>query len=291
MSVVVFPGPAGLLNNKLNAEPGPCLVPPQKKSVLGVGVSPVDYKAAVDFVMTAARRGCGVSVAAIAVHGVTTAVFDPVHRFRMNSFDLAVPDGQPIRWALNLLHRTSLQSRVYGPQLTVEICRAAEREDTPVYFYGSDQPVLADLERNLRARFPRLPIAGMEPGQYRRIAPHEKRELIARVRNSGARILFVGLGCPRQEVFAYEYRDDLSMPVLAVGAAFPFLAGRLRQAPRWMQNAGLEWLFRLGCEPRRLWRRYLLFNPAYVFFLTMQALKLFTPESPGTPPEKPMLFG
>ncbi len=287
----MFPGPAGLMHSEPSAERGPCIVPPQKRSVVGVGVSPVDYKTAVSFVMCAARQSRGVSVAAVSVHGVMTALLDPVHRFRLNSFDLAVPDGQPVRWALNWLYRASLKQRVYGPQLTLELCRAAEKEDVPVYFYGSNPPVITALERSLRAKFPRLAIAGMEAGKYRRLTPDEKCDLIARVHASGARMIFVGLGCPRQEVFAYEYREALSMPVLAVGAAFDFIAGCLPQAPAWMQNAGLEWLYRLGREPRRLWRRYLFSNPAYLFFLGMQALRIFTPDSPGTPPDKELLYG
>jgi exopolysaccharide biosynthesis WecB/TagA/CpsF family protein len=114
----------------------------------------------------------------------------------------------------------------------------------------------------------------VEPSKFRRLDPDEKRALVNRVNTSGAGILFVGLGCPRQEIFAFELGRDVSMPTVAVGAAFPFLAGHLAQAPGWMQKNGLEWLYRLCTEPGRLWRRYLYLNPSYIALVALQALGL-----------------
>jgi exopolysaccharide biosynthesis WecB/TagA/CpsF family protein len=139
--------------------------------------------------------------------------------------------------------------------------------------------------------FPGLIIAGMKPSMFRRLRPEEKIALVQQIRASGAAIAFVGLGCPRQEAFTYEFRDHLPMPILAVGAAFPFLAGRTRQAPRWMQDAGLEWLFRLQSEPRRLWRRYLLLNPAYLVCVAMQALGVSRFSTDGRSPTSELLYG
>jgi len=134
-------------------------------------------------------------------------------------------------------------------------------------------------------------IAGAEPSKFRQLSQFEKQDLVRRITSSGAAILFVGLGCPRQEVFAYEFRDLLDMPVLAVGAAFPFIAGTVPQAPRWMQDAGLEWLFRLCAEPRRLWRRYLFLNPSYLFLIALQRLGLSQFSTDGQPPRRELLFG
>jgi exopolysaccharide biosynthesis WecB/TagA/CpsF family protein len=131
----------------------------------------------------------------------------------------------------------------------------------------------------------------MEPSKFRRLRPDEKTELAARVRASGASIMFVGLGCPRQETFAYEFRDLLGMPILAVGAAFPFIAGIIPQAPAWMQNAGLEWLYRLLSEPGRLWQRYLFLNPAYLFLVALQALRISKFSTDGQSPRTELLFG
>ncbi|MDQ4143021.1 MAG: WecB/TagA/CpsF family glycosyltransferase [Actinomycetota bacterium] len=249
-----------------------------KRNVLGVLVDAVDYEAAVDKIVTAARAGAGFSVSALAVHGVMTGVGDPGQRYRLNHLDLVTPDGQPVRWALNLLHRTSLSDRVYGPTLTLEVCRAAAGEGLPVYFYGSREAVLERLEVRLRELFPDLIVAGRQPSLFRRTTGSERDRIVERIRASGARITFVGLGCPRQEVFAYEYRDALSMPVLAVGAAFDYLAGLLKEPPALMQRVGLQWLYRLLQDPRRLWRRYVLLNSAYLALLCLQALKLWRPD-------------
>jgi N-acetylglucosaminyldiphosphoundecaprenol N-acetyl-beta-D-mannosaminyltransferase len=218
-------------------------------------------------------------------------VFDREQKFRLNHFDLLVPDGQPVRWVLNWLHHAGLSDRVYGPNLTLKLCARAAQEGCPVYFYGSTDEVLCSLRRNLEFRFPSLIIAGMEPSKFRRLRPDEKLELATRIRTSGAAITFVGLGCPRQEAFAYEFRDHLQMPTVAVGAAFPFLAGIVPQAPAWMQNAGLEWFFRLAAEPRRLWQRYLLLNPAYVFLVAMQAIGISRFSTDGQSPTNELLYG
>jgi exopolysaccharide biosynthesis WecB/TagA/CpsF family protein len=239
--------------------------------VLGVEVAAVNYETAVAAVRDAAREQRSLTVSALAVHGVMTGVLDRAHRTRLNALDLLVPDGQPVRWALNLLHGAGLADRVYGPNLTLEVCAMAEAEGLPVAFYGSRPEVLEALCANLRARFPRLRIAAAMPSRFRRVARVEQAEIAAELAASGARIIFVGLGCPRQEVWLYEHRELLRMPLLAVGAAFDFHAGRLPQAPAWMQRRGLEWLFRLGSEPARLWRRYLLLNPLYLALLVLQA--------------------
>ena len=209
----------------------------------------------------------------------------------MNRFDLLVPDGQPVRWALNRLHGTGLGDRVYGPNLTLAVCVRAAEEGLPVYFYGSTEAILAALRENLRVRFPALRVAGTEASRFRQLSPQEKSEVVERIKASGAAIVFVGLGCPRQEVWAYEYRDELSLPVLAVGAAFPFLAQQLPQAPRWMQDFSLEWLFRLLSEPRRLWRRYLLLNPAYAFLVALQAVRLYSFSTEGQSPRSQLSYG
>lgn len=242
-----------------------------KRNVVGVLVDAVTYDDAVARVVAAAERRAPFAVTALAVHGVMTGVLDPVHRYRLNHLDLVVPDGQPVRWALNLLHGAGLGDRVYGPTLTLRVCEAAGERGLPVYFYGSRPEVLRALTERLRARFPKLVVAGAEPSRFRTLDEREKAAVVERIKASGARIAFVGLGCPRQEVWAYEYRAELSMPVLAVGAAFDFHAGLLRQAPPWLQRAGLEWAYRLYREPRRLWRRYVYLNPLYVGHVALQA--------------------
>jgi N-acetylglucosaminyldiphosphoundecaprenol N-acetyl-beta-D-mannosaminyltransferase len=253
-----------------------------KRNILGVQVSAIDYAAAVASIIQAAERSERLTVSALAVHGVMTGALDPVHRFRLNHLDLLAPDGQPVRWALNLLHGTRLQDRVYGPTLMQRVCEAAATRGLPVFFYGSRATVLEALARNLRIRVPGLRVAGTEPSRFRRLSEREQRDLAERIRESNASIAFIGLGCPRQEVCVYELGHLVAMPLIAVGAAFDFHAGILPQAPPRWQRAGLEWLFRLACEPRRLWRRYVYLNPAYVALVLLQALGL-PPLQRGTP--------
>ncbi|MFV1966746.1 MAG: WecB/TagA/CpsF family glycosyltransferase, partial [Pirellulaceae bacterium] len=229
-----------------------------KHNILGVMIDAVDYEAAVERILAAAKTSSPLAVSALAVHGVMTSVWDRVHRYRLNQLDLIVPDGQPVRWALNVLHGARLQERVYGPTLMLKTCERAAAEDLPVFLFGGTQELLDSLSNRLCDRYPRLRIAGMLPSKFRRLAPGEKQGVVDTIRASGAKIAFVGLGCPRQEVWAFEFRDALSMPLLAVGAAFNFHAGLLAQAPPLMQRVGLEWLFRLIREPRRLWKRYVL---------------------------------
>jgi exopolysaccharide biosynthesis WecB/TagA/CpsF family protein len=192
----------------------------------------------------------------------------------LNHLDLVVPDGQPVRWALNLLHRASLPDRVYGPALMLKVCEQAAKNGLPIFLYGSKHGVLEALEKNLKRKFPELMIAGVQPSKFRQVSPEEMKMIAGQIRESGAAITFVGLGCPRQEVWVYEYRKFLSMPMIAVGAAFDFHAGFLPQAPALLQRWGLEWFFRFIQEPQRLWKRYLFLNPKYLTLLFLQWIKL-----------------
>jgi len=266
-------------------------------SVLGIGVNAIDYEAAVEKVVDAAERQRPMAVTALAVHGVMTGVFDPEHFYRLNRFDLVCPDGQPVRWALNSLHGRGfpgekLKDRVYGPELTLRLCEAASQRDIPIFLFGATDEMLDRFAETLSARFEGLRIVGKRASAFQRITDRERDELAAEIVASGAKMCFVGLGCPRQEIFAYEMRPHLKMPLIAVGAAFAFHAGMLQQAPAWMQNAGLEWLYRFTREPGRLWRRYVYLNPAYVTLLAMQKLGLYRKgRDQGKPPEQEWLFG
>jgi len=263
-----------------------------KYNVLGIQVNAIDYEVAVEQVIAAAQENRPFAVTALAVHGIMTGVMDDTHRYRLNHFDMVAPDGQPVRWALNRLHKAKLSDRVYGPTLMLKLCEQAAREALPIYLYGSREEVLIKLFENLRKRFPKLVVAGMQPSRFRRVSVEEKNGIVENIRASGTRMVFVGLGCPRQEVWVYEHREALSMPLIAVGAAFDFHAGLLAQAPPLLQRYGLEWLFRLLREPRRLWRRYFYLNPAYLTLLTMQLLRLRRFDaSTGLAPTEELRYG
>jgi N-acetylglucosaminyldiphosphoundecaprenol N-acetyl-beta-D-mannosaminyltransferase len=261
-----------------------------KRNVLGVLVDVVDYDAAAARVLGAARARRPLALTALAVHGVMTGVQDPVHNARLNAFDVVTPDGQPVRWALNLLHGAGLAERVYGPDLTLAVIECCAREGLPVFLYGSTDSTLSRLVERLRERFPALVVAGAEASKFRDARPGEDQEIADRISASGARVVFVGLGCPRQETFAYAMRPLLGMPLLAVGAAFDYHAGQLRRPPAWMQRNGLEWLWRLVQEPRRLWRRYLILNTLYLARLAAQKSRLWRARPPDPARERPATF-
>jgi N-acetylglucosaminyldiphosphoundecaprenol N-acetyl-beta-D-mannosaminyltransferase len=257
-----------------------------KHNVLGVMVSAVDYEWAADQVIVAAQERRPLALTALAVHGVMTGVADPAHNARLNAFDIVTPDGQPVRAAIGVLDGVALADRVYGPTLTLHVLTRAAAERLPIYLYGSTEDVLAKLVVELHRMFPALEIAGMEPSKFRTAAAGEDKEIADRITTSGARIVLVGLGCPRQEIFTYAMRPLLDMPLMAVGAAFDYHAGLLRKPPPWMQKYSLEWLWRLGLEPGRLWKRYLILNPAYLARLAAQKTHLWraTPPPPATEP-------
>jgi exopolysaccharide biosynthesis WecB/TagA/CpsF family protein len=239
-------------------------------------------------VISAAKADLELTVTALAVHGVMTGVLDPIQRWRLNEMDITTPDGQPVRWALFWLYGIWLPERVYGPTLMLRICEQAEQEGLPIYLFGSKPGVITDLKKNLQALFPNLIFSGIEPSRFRIISIEEKKETILRIKSSGAALVFVGLGCPRQEVWIFENREQLKMPLIAVGAAFDFHAGNLSQAPANMQKFGLEWLFRLVKEPTRLWRRYLTLNPLFVWYLILQksGIRRFNPNRINQPVEE-----
>lgn len=245
----------------------PTLQWPQKYDLFGVRVSATCYDEAVDALIAAARQGVSAVASLHAVHALITASGDPELREKVNSFELIGPDGQPVRWALNLLYRTRLQQRVYGPELMLRVCQRAAEEGLPIFLYGGTPTVLEALSANLTTRFPALEIAGSYAPPFRPLTKEERSEVIRRIQDSGARLVFIGLGAPKQDVFAHDLRQELNAVFLCVGAAFDFHAGVKRMAPSWMQRTGLEWLYRLSQEPGRLWKRYFVTNSLFLWKL------------------------
>ncbi len=241
--------------------------------VLRVNVSRVDYHAAVEAIITAAKERRSFGATALAVHGVMEAQRDEEFAGLLNKLHLITPDGQPVRWAMNLLGARELKDRVYGPTLTVKVCEQAAANELPIFLYGSTPEVLDRLSRNLKTRVPGLIIAGMQADRFRDASPEEDEQDIRTINQSGARLVFVGRGCPRQERWVAAHIGKIQAAMIAVGAAFDFHAGTLPQAPKVLQDYGLEWAFRLVNEPMRLWRRYLILNPLFVLAFIRQLIK------------------
>lgn len=248
---------------------------PERKKIFGVPVTPTNYDEAVEYIMDAACKNISACIDFMPVHGLITATEDAMFGKAISEkFDMVCPDGQPVRWALNRFHKSNLTDRVYGPTLTLQLLKRAEGNSVPIYFYGSRCEVLEKLKANLLNKFPLLTIAGMESPPFRTLTEKENTEAAERIIDSGAKILLVGLGCPKQELWAAKNKELLPMPILCVGAAFDFHAGTLKQAPSWMQECGLEWLYRLYAEPGRLWKRYLIYNTKFICFSIKESYKI-----------------
>jgi N-acetylglucosaminyldiphosphoundecaprenol N-acetyl-beta-D-mannosaminyltransferase len=249
--------------------PVPAEIP--TREVLGVPLAMTTYDGAMDVMDgMVARRERGY-VCAVAVHAVTVAQRDEEMRAALLGSSLTVPDGMPLVWAVNLLGE-SLPHRVYGPELMRRYTRRCAEKGHRVWLYGGrDQGSLAQLALNLRRDNPGIRIVGGYSPPFRELEQHEEDELVARINADRPDVLWVGTGVPRQEKWMARMRDRVDVPVMsAVGAAFDFHAGRISQAPTWMQDRGLEWTYRIAQEPRRLLPRYLYYNPAFLTAFSRQ---------------------
>ena len=240
-------------------------------TILGVKVQASSYETVVERSLAWARRGESRALFFSAVHMVMEAVDQPEYRRILNAADMVNPDGMPVVWALRALGESGAQ-RVYGPDATLAMLAAAEKNRIPVGFYGGSPQTMQQLLAKLRLRFPALAISFSLSPPFRALTLAEDETICEEIRSSGTRILFIGLGCPKQEIWVSEHLGRIPAVMFAVGAAFDFLAGNKRQAPRWMMRVGLEWVFRLLCEPRRLALRYLKHNPRFVVFVLRQLL-------------------
>jgi N-acetylglucosaminyldiphosphoundecaprenol N-acetyl-beta-D-mannosaminyltransferase len=243
------------------------------RDILGIPLAMTDYREAVDAMDDMVDRGERGYVCAVAVHALTVAQDDPEMRESLLGASLVLPDGMPVVWAANLLGE-SLRDRVYGPELMLRYNdRCAERGHRVWLYGGRDQGSLVQLALSLRRRHPGIKIVGGYSPPYRPLTPEEENELVEQINSAKPDVLWVGIGVPKQEKWMANIRDRLDVPVMcAVGAAFDFHAGRISQAPTWMQERGLEWIYRIAQEPRRLLPRYLYFNPRFVLAFARQYL-------------------
>lgn len=237
---------------------------PEKRALFGVPISVTTYHDAVAAVMHAAKNRRSACVSNLAVHGVVTARRDSEFRNVVSEFELLTCDGHPVRWAMNRFAATRMLDRVCGTDLMDKLCAAAGREGIPVYLYGSSARVSQSLSVRLKDCHKGLTVVGAEPSLFRPLTDEQLAALIARIVDSGAQLVFLGLGCPLQERFALTLRAHIDAPIVCSGAAFDFLSGNKPRAPLWMRHSGLEWLFRLLNEPRRLFARYASTNTIFL---------------------------
>jgi len=206
------------------------------------------------------------------VHSSVTALDNPTLAEALNTADMVLPDGAPIAW---FLHRTGFpkQPRIAGPDLMWQLCDQIQSTNSSIFLFGSSPNTLSRLEKNLQRSFPKLKIAGALSPRFGKWSYEEEQEYLTAINNSNAGLIFIGLGCPKQEIWMADNRDRIHGVLLGVGAAFDFHAGTINRAPSLMQKAGLEWLHRLLSEPRRLWKRYLITNSRFLFHVGVQILR------------------
>ncbi len=257
---------------------------PDRVNILGVGVSASNLKEAVATVEGWISRNEPNYVCVREVSGIIACQKDERLRQIHNEAGMVTPDGMPLVW-ISRWRGFKNVDRVYGPDLLLAVCARSQQAGYRHFFYGGAQGIADKLAAKLRERFPDLVVAGTFSPPFRPLTAEEDREVVRRIKDSGADIVWVGLSSPKQEFWMAEHRSLLNVPVLiGVGAAFDFCAGVKPQAPRWIQRSGMEWLFRLMTEPRRLWRRYLTSIPLFLVLFLQQTLRL--KEFPVEPQDK-----
>jgi N-acetylglucosaminyldiphosphoundecaprenol N-acetyl-beta-D-mannosaminyltransferase len=240
-------------------------------SILGMRVDSTSYEDATQRILKWAKEKKSCYVCVANVH-MTMESYDSSKFSRIvNNSALVTPDGMPLVWGLKAFGAKN-SSRVYGPTLTLHICEAAAKQNIPIGLYGGTSESLESFVNFLRTSFPNIQIVCQISPPFRNLTIEEDTAYTQEIIDSGAQILFVGIGCPKQEFWMAQHDGLIPAVMLGVGAAFDFHSGRVKQAPSWMQKIGLEWLFRLSREPKRLWKRYILHNPRFIFLFLVQWL-------------------
>ncbi len=249
------------------------LSPLKNRSILRMRLDGTSYFDATERIVSWAKDAQSEYVCIANVHMTMEVYDDPSFASLVNEAALVTPDGMPLVWGLRALGLKDA-SRVYGPTLTLHVCEAAAQEGIPVGLYGGTTESLVAFTQFLHEQFPGIQIVCQIAPPFRALTPTEDAAYTQQIIEAGARILLVGIGCPRQERWMAAHQPKIPAVMLGVGAAFDFHSGRVKQAPPWLQKVGLEWMFRLFMEPKRLWKRYFKHNPRFVFFFAQQYLGL-----------------
>lgn len=233
----------------------------------------VSHESVIEKIADLVKKGKGGYVCFATVHMIMEGYDNPKYAEKVNAADLIVTDGMPLVW-MQKLQGVKTASRVRGSDSMVSLCRYAEKNNLSVGFYGGRQEVIDAVTKRAAKEMPNLKIVYAFSPPFRSLNPEEDEAIAAKINAAEPDILFAGLGCPKQENWMWARKNKLKTVMLGVGAAFDFYAGNLKQSPEWMGNSGLEWLFRLTQEPKRLWKRYLILNPRFILLATLQLLGL-----------------
>ena len=240
--------------------------------ILGFSIATTPFTEQIDQIIQWGQQRLSRVVCVANVHMLMEAHWNPDFAQVLSQADMLTPDGMPLVWTLNLL-RKCRHDRVAGLYIMREVCQRASDTGLGVYFLGTDASTLAGIRLRLQQEFPDLAIAGMAPLPFRQLTAEEDRQVVEEINQSGAGVLFLALGCPKQEIWMYQHRHKINATMVGVGGVFPIYAGIKKHAPEWVQQSGLEWLYRLVQEPGRLWRRYATTIPPFVYLSVKQVVK------------------
>ena len=230
------------------------------------------YQDYIEYIMSSASDGRSQYIYVANVHMVVEAFWNKSFSEKVRQAGLVTPDGKPLTWALRLLHGIK-QDRVAGMDVLPALLRQSEKSQTPVYIYGGTEELLCGTQKYLDQKYPDLCIRGLYSPPFRELTPEEEMRTIEAINDSGAKLVFVVLGCPKQEQWMASMAGKINAVMIGIGGALPVLVGMQKRAPKWMQNAGLEWLFRLLQEPRRLFKRYFVTNSVFIYLLSRELVK------------------
>lgn len=242
-------------------------VTPRRYSVFGLHYSVTNYQEASDVIISHATSRNSFTVAALPVHGLIESYRYKKYNKVANNIDMVVPDGYPIIWSLNIMYNLSLKERVCGADLTLHVLRKASELQLKVFLYGSYENTIRRFSEFINRNYPGVIVCGVHPDRFREATEEEDEKDIEMINGSGAHIVLVGRGCPRQEYWIESHKDKIHAAMMAIGGAFDWHAKTVKRAPKWIQRMALEWLFRLLVEPRRLWKRYFITNSLYLYLM------------------------
>lgn len=242
----------------------------KKYKILKTNVDYLTYKTLINRIIITSKNNQSLIVAPIASHPIVESINNKKLQASLNSFDIVLPDGQPLVWAANFLYGNATRERIYGPDLLLKLCFRCEKEKIRVIFYGNHTNLVG---QKLKKKYPKLNIVALPDLKYRKINNADVKYLLNTLSKYKKSTTFIGIGSPAQHILLAELKQ-IKMPIIAVGAAFDFVSGAKKQAPAFFQREGLEWLFRLINEPRRLWKRYLIYAPLFIFLVFLQKLNI-----------------
>ena len=237
-----------------------------KKSVISINITTGKYSSFLARILDLARSEKSSYICVANVHMLVEAQNDNKFATIVNNATMTTPDGMPLVWSMKFLHGLQ-QDRVAGMDLLPDLLKQSSENNIPVYFYGGTQHMLDATQEYVKSKFPLATIAGMHSPPFRPLTAVEENNIVNKINSSGAKILFVALGCPKQEKWMADMKGKINMPMIGIGGALPVMIGLQSRAPQWAQNAGLEWLYRLVQEPKRLFKRYASTNTIFIWLL------------------------